>query len=48
MFRFFRKKRKKREKIIEEKRSFTRGMLHRKEKLHTTNTLAAFNTLLYK
>ena len=38
MFRFFRKKRKKREKIIEEKRSFTRGMLHRKEKLHTQQT----------
>ena len=50
MFRFFRKKRKKREKKIDAKKEGSREerFFIRKEKLHTHNTLAAFNTLLYK
>ena len=44
MFRFFRKKR---EKKIDAKKEVSREECFiRKEKLHTTNTLAAFNTLL--
>jgi hypothetical protein len=47
MFRFFRKKR---EKKIDAKKEASREecFFIRKEKLHTHNTLAAFNTLLYK
>ena len=49
MFRFFRKKREKKidaKKEASEERNAS-SFVH-KEKLHTHNTLAAFNTLLYK